>query len=261
MQRRVDNTPRGTSVPESSLLGLRAELERARGARTGDARGTPAHVRPRPSRQARSSLRLSDSFVTPRKRNASRESDSVALDASRAALERKAQTYAKLARGRHGGISERDRGEVLVDWDAKEDADVERGAGDGDPADASASAAADDPVVEYTDEFGRTREARLSDVPRAYLPMRPEDDDEEYDNAIYGPASEFPVYHREEAPRRVSPPPVHFDADWEVRSRGAGFYRFAQDESQRREQQASLAELRSETEIRRSGTEDTSSGG
>ena len=43
-------------------------------------------------------------------------------------------------------------------------------------------------------------------------------------------------------------PESHFDADWEVRHRGAAFYNFSKDETQRRAQMAELQHLRTQTE-------------
>lgn len=69
--------------------------------------------------------------------------------------------------------------------------------------------------VEYEDEFGRIRTGE--------------------DEAVYGPATSFPVYTRPAVPMP------------DVRPRGAAFYRFSHDQETRQIQQAALSELRKET--------------
>ena len=164
--------------------------------------------------------------------------------ASARALAHKAARYDKLAQGY--GLAD----DGLVDWDAK---DVESPASTPSPPTELADA---EELVEYTDEFGRTRAVRASDVPRDY--MRESDDLEAPadDDAVYGPATAFPVYRREvrQLDTRIAPPraeATHFDADWEVRDRGAAFYRFSRDEATRHAQQAELQARRAETVAQR----------
>ncbi|WFD21055.1 hypothetical protein MCAP1_003311 [Malassezia caprae] len=158
--------------------------------------------------------------------------------ASARALPHKAARYDKLAQGY--GLAD----DGLVDWDAK------------DPVSPSTPSPppTDDELVEYTDEFGRTRTARKSDVPREYA--RERDEMPEEDNAVYGPATAFPVYRREvpQLDTRIAQraEAVHFDADWEVRDRGAAFYRFSHDAATREAQQAELQARRAETVAQRS---------
>lgn len=234
-------------VSASSFLGLKADVAAARQRR---AAGGSSDV-PRPGR-------LGDAFEYPakRRRGAAGASapapppDDDALRASHAALERKARAYEKRARGKQGGVDEQ-RIEGLVDWDVRSvESDPES---DGE---AAASPSADDPLVEYLDEFGRTRTAPRSEVPRGTLGAHDADDQEAYENAIYGPAQAFPVYTRQArqldtAPRAASPEAEHFDADREVRTRGAAFFKFDRDERRRREQQAELRALREETRAAR----------
>lgn len=215
----------------SSVAGLRAELHAARARAERGGGGAPSRR-----------LRMRGANSAAPVRSASPEPRSE-LAASHAALERKARAYKKRARGLQGGVYD----EGLVDWDVKSvesESDDAPDAPDapGDPYDN------DDPMVEYTDEFGRTRTARQSDVPRTLLDAHA--GDENYDNAVYGPATSFPVYHRE--PRTLDTSladreAVHFDADRDIRARGAAFYKFAHDEPTRRAQQAALAERRAET--------------
>ena len=228
------------AVSASSFLGLKADVAAARQRR---AAGGSSDA-PRPGR-------LGDAFEYPAKRRRGAAGaeppapppDDDALRASHAALERKARAYEKRARGKQGGVDEQQI-EGLVDWDVRSvESDPES------DAEAAASPSADDPLVEYLDEFGRTRTAPRSEVPRG---AHDAEDEEAYENAIYGPAQAFPVYTRQAhqldtAPRAASPEAEHFDADWEVRTRGAAFFKFDRDERRRREQQAQLRALREET--------------
>ena len=230
------------SVPASSVLGLKAELHAARPRAQHETRAPPQRARP--------ALRWSDA---PRRTHDADAPDD-RLAASRSKLARKAHLYAKLQQGRGGHAAH-----GLVDWDLKDDEDAQDdddGSGDGDnDGDAQTELPADDPddpLVEHVDEFGRTRMVRRSDLPRAAPPS-----DESEPEAIYGPATSFPVYRREprtlevRAPRAASPPPEHFDADWEVRTRGAAFYKFDADERVRQAQQRELQALRAETQAQR----------
>ncbi|WFD28543.1 hypothetical protein MNAN1_003555 [Malassezia nana] len=222
----------------SSLTQLRAELHAAR---------ERAQVSSGSASQAKGPLRLrsdAQAAATPRRTEAETSEEVARHAASARALAHKAARYDKLAHGY--GLEE----DSLVDWDAK----------DGDGNTMPSSPPPDDQdteaLVEYTDEFGRTRTARASDVPREYLRASDDLDASDDDHAIYGPATSFPVYRRE-APQldtRIAAPraeAVHFDADWEVRDRGAAFYRFSRDEATRQAQQAELQARRAETVAQR----------
>lgn len=71
----------------------------------------------------------------------------------------------------------------------------------------------------------------------------------------YGPSTSFPVYNRESvhAPNKLytRAAPDHFDARFEKRHRGAGFYQFSQDERERQQQMEQLTEQRRQTETMR----------
>ena len=47
------------------------------------------------------------------------------------------------------------------------------------------------------------------------------------------------------------PPPTHFDADAEIRTRGTGFYKFSKDEDVRAEEMRALHVSREETDLQR----------
>lgn len=229
-----------SGVNASSVMGLKAELHAAR--------QRAEQKREAPNKRARTDkLRFAEATHPDTPKEAPSDDR---LAASRAKLQRKARAYAQMQEGRAAGHA----AEGLVDWDLKTDDGVHDAASDASDDDRPASPPADDPddpLVEHVDEFGRTRMVRRSEQPRA---PTPEEDEPE---AIYGPATSFPVYQRAphqlevRPPRPLSPEPEHFDADWEIRARGAAFYKFDANEEVRRAQQRDLQALRDETQARR----------
>ncbi|KAF7374952.1 hypothetical protein MSAN_00381300 [Mycena sanguinolenta] len=185
------------------------------------------------------------------------------LESARAALERKAQIYDKLKKGKTGGLSDKQYDSLLVDFDSKPSDHYES---DSDDVDESLEVPRppvgdkDDPIVEYEDEFGRLRTARRSEVPRDLLhPKEPEVDEDE-DLVIRNPVGHFPVYRpsadrveqiEKEYSEANNPLGVHYDATAEVRARGAGFYQFSKDEETRKAQMEELKSARVETEMAR----------
>ncbi|GAA6028726.1 hypothetical protein JCM8097_007364 [Rhodosporidiobolus ruineniae] len=168
-------------------------------------------------------------------------------------LERKAAIYDKIRKGKTGGLNEDQIGSLLVDFDRKtyDNPDVssdeeDRGSDAGSDVDESLTvpdrrissrednepgpALPHDPLVEYTDEFGRTRMIPRSEVPRG-APFRDpnggggggaeggyQGGDEQYapyyeerpsafkpgegpapSNVIYGDQTSFPVYEPDPA--------------------------------------------------------------
>ncbi|KZT07629.1 uncharacterized protein LAESUDRAFT_651046 [Laetiporus sulphureus 93-53] len=188
------------------------------------------------------------------------------IDSALAALERKAQIYEKLRKGRSGGISEKQYESLLVDFDSKA---MDAYESDSDDVDESLTVPRrpaeeeDDPIIEYEDEFGRIRSGRRSEVPRHLLPQMEttkQGEDIEYVHCLifrYNPVNYFPVY--EPSAERVAaieaeyaeennPLNVHYDAAQEVRAKGAGFYQFSGDEETRKRQMEELRRAREETE-------------
>jgi hypothetical protein len=84
------------------------------------------------------------------------------LAQSKRALERKAIEYERLKRGWAKDLTDEQREEILVDFDSKyldEVADEDFSGGE-----------LDEPLVEVTDEFGRTRMVKQSRVQRPLTP-------------------------------------------------------------------------------------------
>ncbi|CAI2184757.1 5149_t:CDS:2 [Funneliformis geosporum] len=173
--------------------------------------------------------------------------DAPTLEASRAAMERKAKLYDHL---RKTGISDdRLAEEVLVDFDRKiweqpsDDKSTEnKGKGE-------------DPWVEYVDEFGRTRLARKSQIPKIESPVTGptlpivEDELISEETLLEQVRQRWEETAKAELKRGVGP--IHYDETKEIRTKGVGFYRFSKDEEERQEQMTALKELRLETELKR----------
>lgn len=271
----------------SSFLGLKAELERSK-ASTSSSASSSKRKSTTSSRaddlDSRKPKKLSSAFLdtssnkkTKRSaaasdakgkrslshddsRSGKKDPSSSQLDKIRANMERKARIYDQLQAGKYAGFTTAELREGSIDWERKRS---EPRAPSRSPSPAPGQEA-DEPLVEWEDEFGRTRTSRLSSVPREFLPVRYGGDGdlaekEDDDNAIYGPATSFPVYdpgvHRSRRAAEQKQVERHFDPDFDKRHRGAGFYRFSDKEGERQAQLDQLAELRRETVRRREGRE------
>ena len=90
-------------------------------------------------------------------------------------------------------------------------------------------------LVEYVDEFGRTRLIRPEERRRL------EEEREDTRQLL----TEF--YAKSAADDNSPPTPVHYEADREIRSKGVGFFAFAKDERVRQQQLQGLMQLRHQT--------------
>lgn len=91
-------------------------------------------------------------------------------------------------------------------------------------------------LVEYLDEFGRTRLVTPEEV--AVLKREKEE-------------TRMILEHSCRT-RESDAVPTHYDAEWEIRTKGIGFFRFSADELSRQKQLMELQELRRSTEEERS---------
>lgn len=196
--------------------------------------------------------------------------DSSTWHRSRRKMEEKARLYAAMKRGDVEDMDDK----YAVDFDRKW-AEKKANARDSDQGESSESEAssedeADKEIVEWTDEFGRTRTGsrkqmlweqrqqhltqELSARARPSMPT----------NIIYGDTVQAAAFNPDEDRARqmeelaskrdkeITPPPdTHFDSSKEVRAKGVGFMQFSLDEEHRKQQMENLVKDREETERRR----------
>lgn len=218
--------------------------------------------------------------------------DAITLQKSKRRMEEKANLYEDLKKGHHladGYSSDEDEigddsisrlrrkeRDALVDFDRKWAEEEEKKArlpgvekedeeeeDDGDD-DGTGS------LVDYEDEFGRTRRGTRAEAARAARlhkggsaagieedrsrPSRPT-------NLIYGDAIQTYAFDPDAAiasqmaqlaskrDRSATPPEsTHYDAEAEVRTRGTGFYKFSKDAKEREQEMEDLLNVRRETE-------------
>ncbi|KAF9649826.1 hypothetical protein BDM02DRAFT_3113047 [Thelephora ganbajun] len=204
------------------------------------------------------------------------------IETSYAILGRKSRIYEKLDKGKDAGLSEKQYGSLLVDFDRKS---VDGESSEEEDVDESLTvptrpteADEDDRLIDFIDELGRSKPTRRSKVPKllggekviffydddgklaagpeSQIPQHlvPEDPDDP--DVIYNPINHFPIYEpdatrvaeiEKEFAEENNPLNIHYDASKEVRSKGAGFYQFSADEETRRQQMEGLKSAREET--------------
>ncbi|RPD61080.1 hypothetical protein L226DRAFT_486174 [Lentinus tigrinus ALCF2SS1-7] len=181
------------------------------------------------------------------------------LDDSLAILEQKAVRYNETMSGKGLGLDDNQIANSLVDFEQKR----ETYHSDSDDVDESLFVPVrpqddDDPIMEYEDEYGRTRTARRSEIPREYLHQQEEEREEDFDPLrIVNPVNYFPTHipteeRKQEVEERFAeennPIETHFDSTREVRDFGAAHYKFSKNEEIRKAQMKSLAEINQETQ-------------
>jgi hypothetical protein len=163
------------------------------------------------------------------------------LEASRAALQRKAKLYEEMRKRRRYNDSDEDENQ-LIDFDSRPYSDSDGEGHDDEKSDP------DDPWVDYEDEFGRTRTVRQSQLPRPRSSSPQVTSEQAY-----------PVYTKEDHQSRKREASEEretqrYDAEREIRTKGVGFYTFSKDEEERKTQMAELKRLREQTETARAHT-------
>jgi hypothetical protein len=198
--------------------------------------------------------------------------DGAVWERSKRKMEEKARLYAAMKRG----DAEDDGERFAVDFDrkwAEKYGDAQSGEedmsdeDDEDEEDGSG-------MIEYVDEFGRTRQGTRADAARAARQERGLADmsgdrftarPSAPTGVIYGDTiqhqafnPDFPIAMQMEelAKKRdksLTPPPdMHFDASREVRQKGTGFFQFSEDAEERKKQMEGLERERIQTEKARS---------
>ncbi|KAI1141568.1 hypothetical protein F5Y05DRAFT_423343 [Hypoxylon sp. FL0543] len=199
------------------------------------------------------------------------------LARARRKMEEKARLYAAMKRGDY--IAKEGEAAPLVDFDRKwaekhpEDEDRSSSSGtDDDESDDDVDGASQE-LVEFKDEFGRTRRATRAEVQRlerrrqrsalgaAELESMAAKPTRAPERLIFGDVIQSAAFNPEDATlskmedlaarrdKEPTPPPdTHFDGNAEIRTKGVGFYQFSREEERRREEMAALARERENTE-------------
>lgn len=199
------------------------------------------------------------------------------LKKSKRKMEEKARLYAAMKRGdyveiRRGYVNDEDRG-PLVDFDRKWAEEQEGGEGaEDDTSSGDDDSENDDELVEYQDEFGRTRKGTRAEIAREERRRRIQANAEEElaemsarpkmpANIIRGDAIQAEAFNPDAALERqmeelaarrdrsqTPPEDTHYDATKEIRSKGVGFYQFSKDNDARKKEMENLGETRKQTE-------------
>ncbi|KAL7946568.1 hypothetical protein V8C42DRAFT_39813 [Trichoderma barbatum] len=204
------------------------------------------------------------------------EEETQELERAKRKMESKARLYAAMKRGDY--VPKENEAAPLVDFDRKWAETVEGKDDYETSSDEDANGSDGEEMVEYEDEFGRTRRGTRADkekmerrIRRGLLgaeelermsarPSAPS-------NLIYGDAIQAMAFapddpeKMEELARRrdrsATPPEMkHYDADHEIRTKGVGFYKFSKDEETRANEMQSLEEERLRTEEQRKEREE-----
>ncbi|KAK1244668.1 hypothetical protein MKX07_003467 [Trichoderma sp. CBMAI-0711] len=269
----------------SSSLDFTAQLTSLISTSTAQGSTSTTSGRPRPSKQAKDDIfrSTSKSKKTPTstkeedakseklvlKDVAGTEDETRELERAKRKMESKARLYAAMKRGDY--VPKENEAAPLVDFDRKW-AETTEGKDDYETSssDEDANGSGDDEIVEYEDEFGRTRRTTRAEkekmerrIRRGLLgaeelermsarPSAPS-------KLIYGDAIQAMAFvpddpdKMEELARKrdrsATPPEMkHYDADHEIRTKGVGFYKFSKDEETRAQEMKSLEEERLRTE-------------
>lgn len=204
------------------------------------------------------------------------------LARARRKMEEKARLYAAMKRGDY--IAKEGETAPLVDFDRKwaekhpeDDPDKadysSSGTDDSDDDSDGAAAGGKEELIEYKDEFGRTRRGTRAEIlhlqrRRARIELGTRELEamsakplSAPTNLIYGDVIQAAAFAPEEATyakmedlaakrdKEPTPPPdTHFDGAAEIRTKGVGFYQFSKDEADRRREMEGLERERGNTE-------------
>ncbi|EKG19984.1 hypothetical protein MPH_02714 [Macrophomina phaseolina MS6] len=211
---------------------------------------------------------LDDTDFTQRHSTSSEALDEATWKRSKRKMEEKARLYAAMKRGDVEDNDER----YAVDFDRKWA--EKHGAGELDTSSDEDAGSEPEELVEYVDEFGRTRKGTKADVAREERRKKLMMDEPDRftarpampANVIYGDTIQTAAFNPDEtiaekmaelASKREDTPPkdTHFDGNAEIRNKGTGYFRFSQDEEERKRQMEALEQERSETERKRAERE------
>ncbi|KAL1888905.1 hypothetical protein Cpir12675_005994 [Ceratocystis pirilliformis] len=272
---RPNKKPR-VALSSSSALDFTAKLTSA----IAESAQTPEASRPRRLKavclkQQQQALENSERSKLKLKEILQTHEETKLLDKSRKRLEEKARIYNAMKRGDY--IKQGKPEESLVDFHRKWAEEREKNPDAQDDSDSSFAESGDDELVEYVDEFGRSRHISRAEKKRIdRRELRKSFDSKELDPSgsprkektlIYGDFIQTMAFvpqdvkvMEELAKKRdrsaTPPPPTHYNADWEIRDKGVGFYKFSKDEEVRKQEMENLKTERKETEDKRRALEE-----
>lgn len=207
---------------------------------------------------------LDDTDFTQRHSTSSEVLDEATWKRSKRKMEEKARLYAAMKRGDVEDADERYAVDFDRKWVEKQDA------GESDTSSDDDAGSEPEEMVEYVDEFGRTRKGTKADAAREERRKKSMLDEPDRftarpampTNIIYGDTIQTAAFNPDEtiaekmaelASKREDTPPkdTHFDGNAEIRNKGTGYFRFSQDEEERKKQMEALEQERLETERKR----------
>ncbi|KAI1211311.1 uncharacterized protein F4807DRAFT_419837 [Annulohypoxylon truncatum] len=205
------------------------------------------------------------------------------LARARRRMEEKARLYAAMKRGDY--IAKEGEAAPLVDFDRKwaekhpeDDPNnannySSSGTDDSDSEAGKEEEGGEEQLIEFKDEFGRTRRATRAEIARlqrrrqrvelstaeleamAAKPIKAPTNlifGDVIQSAAFDPEAETYARMEDLAAKRdrspTPPPDAHFDGGAEIRTKGVGFYNFSREEERRREEMAALERERANTE-------------
>ncbi|KAK5128210.1 hypothetical protein LTR85_002877 [Meristemomyces frigidus] len=270
----------GKEISSSTTLSFTSQLSSLISSSNSTSTSKPASSRHKPKKDdifsthnrnsaERAKRDLEDSPAFEQKHTTNGEAlDGGIWERSKRKMEEKARLYAAMKRGDVEDADER----YAVDFDRKWAETQEKGE-DSEQDDDDDLADVQQEVVEYTDEFGRTRTGTAAEAARAQLVKRGKNEaasdrftarPSAPSSVIYGDTIQHQAFDPDQpvaaqmeelAKKRdksLTPPPEqHFDASAEIRTKGTGFFQFSGDADERKRQMENLEQERAETERRR----------
>lgn len=270
---------KGKEISSSNTLAFSSTLSSLIKASSSDT-SKPGPARARPQKEdifkthnknvkKRALKDLEDSDFTQKHRGRTTEEkgeDDASWKRTKRRMEEKARLYDALKRGDIEDIDDK----YGVDFDRKWAEQQEKGEADAASSSSSSASEAAEELIDYTDEFGRTRKGTRAQVAREERRKRTlaADEPDRFTarpsmptNIIYGDAVQTNAFNPDETiaqqmadlaakrDKELTPPPeLHFDGRAEARQRGTGFFHFSKDEEERQEQMGRMAKEREETE-------------
>lgn len=277
----------GKEISSSTTLSFTSQLSSLISASSSASTSKPASSRLKPKKDdifsthnrnsaKRAKRDLEDSPAFEQKHTTNGEAlDGRLWERSKRKMEEKARLYAAMKRGDVEDADER----YAVDFDRKW-AETEAKGEDSEQDDEDDLDEQHSEMVEYTDEFGRTRTGTAAEAARTELVKRGRNESASQSDrftarpsaptsVIYGDTIQHQAFDPDQpvaaqmaelAKKRdksLTPPPEqHFDAAAEIRTKGTGFFQFSGDAEERKRQMENLEVERAETEQRRKEREE-----